>query len=48
MTIPPLPRSRGLRIVETASLRRLHQMIFVTLLLDAVDLIVSLARLRHG
>ena len=47
MSQPPLPTSRGLRVVQTADLRRVHQLLVFTILLDLVDLIVGLVRIHH-
>jgi len=47
MSQPPFPTSRGLRVVPTASLRRVHQLLVLTILLDLVDLIVGLVRIHH-
>jgi hypothetical protein len=46
-TQPPLPTSRGLRVVKTADLRRVHHLLVFTILLDFIDLIVGLVRI-HG
>jgi len=47
MTQPPLPATRGLRVVRTAELRRLHMLLVFTILLDLVDLIVGLVRIHN-
>jgi hypothetical protein len=47
MSHPPLPASRNLRVIPTASLRRVHQLLVFTIFLDLVDLIVGLVRIHH-
>jgi hypothetical protein len=51
MTRPQLPRlDRGapVRLVPVAHLRRLHQLLAATVVLQTLQLITTLLRLRHG
>lgn len=42
---PPVPVTRGVRVVASADLRRLHQLLLAVMVMEVLDLATNLIRL---
>lgn len=41
---PPVPMTRGVRVVATSDLKRLHMLMLAILLMEAIDLSINVMR----